>query len=102
MSRSRTSRAASEKPSDYFKRNIKLTFLRDTVTIRTHDLLGAETLMFQTATSRTASAPTPTRAPCATPCSKASTKKSATRSSYHNAAELYGFRGSSCPAISDL
>jgi predicted TIM-barrel fold metal-dependent hydrolase len=37
-----------EKPSDYFKRNIKLTFLRDTVAIRTHDLLGTDTLMFQT------------------------------------------------------
>jgi predicted TIM-barrel fold metal-dependent hydrolase len=37
-----------EKPSDYFKRNIKLTFLRDTVAIRTHDLLGEDTLMFQT------------------------------------------------------
>src|SRR3546814_14226272 len=37
-----------EKPSDYCKRNIKLTFLRDTVAIRTHDLLGTDTLMFQT------------------------------------------------------
>lgn len=37
-----------EKPSEYFKRNIKLTFLRDTVAIRTYDLLGEDTLMFQT------------------------------------------------------
>src|SRR3546814_14255992 len=37
-----------EKPSEYFRRNIKLTYLRDTVAIRTCDLLGEDTLMFQT------------------------------------------------------
>lgn len=35
-------------PSDYFRRNIKLTFMRDIVAIRCHDLLGTETLMYQT------------------------------------------------------
>ena len=30
-------------PSEYFKKNIKLTFMRDTVAVRTHDMLGTET-----------------------------------------------------------
>src|SRR3546814_3398588 len=32
-----------EKPSEYFRRNIKLTYLRDTVAIRTCALLGEDT-----------------------------------------------------------
>jgi uncharacterized protein len=35
-------------PSTYWKRNIRLTFLRDLVAVRTYDLVGLETLMFQT------------------------------------------------------
>src|SRR3546814_10998801 len=36
-----------EKPSEYFRLNIKLTYLRDTVAIRTCALLAEDTLMFQ-------------------------------------------------------
>ena len=36
------------KPSDYWRENMRLTFLRDRVAVRTHDLAGTETLMFQT------------------------------------------------------
>jgi predicted TIM-barrel fold metal-dependent hydrolase len=36
------------KPSEYWRRNIKLTFLRDHVAVRTHDIAGTETIMFQT------------------------------------------------------
>ena len=35
-----------KKPSEYFRKNIKLTFMRDTVAILTRDMLGVETLMF--------------------------------------------------------
>jgi predicted TIM-barrel fold metal-dependent hydrolase len=36
------------KPSEYWRKNMRLTFLRDFVAIRTYDMVGAETLMFQT------------------------------------------------------
>nr|WP_246351845.1 amidohydrolase family protein [Sphingobium subterraneum] len=35
-------------PSDYFRKNIKLTFLRDSVAILSRHLFGVETIMFQT------------------------------------------------------
>ena len=35
-------------PSMYWKRNIKATFMRDLVAVQTHNLIGTETLMFQT------------------------------------------------------
>lgn len=37
-----------QKPSHYFRKNVKLTFMRDMVAVRTHDIAGTETLMFQT------------------------------------------------------
>jgi predicted TIM-barrel fold metal-dependent hydrolase len=41
-------RPCISEPSTYWKRNIKCTFMRDLVAVRTHDLAGTETLMFQT------------------------------------------------------
>ena len=35
-------------PREYWKKNIKLTFMRDPVAVRTADMVGVETLMFQT------------------------------------------------------
>jgi predicted TIM-barrel fold metal-dependent hydrolase len=37
-----------KKPSHYWRSNMRLTFLRDLVAVRTHDIAGTETLMFQT------------------------------------------------------
>lgn len=35
-------------PSNYWRTNIKTTFMRDPVAVRTHDMAGTESLMFQT------------------------------------------------------
>lgn len=79
-----------EKPSDYFKRNIKLTFLRDTVAIRTYDLLGEDTLMFQTDFPHGISTYPNSRAMCDAMFEGVDP---AVRDKivYHNAAKLYGF-----------
>lgn len=37
-----------KKPSEYWKKNMKLTFMRDRTAILAHDIAGTETLMFQT------------------------------------------------------
>lgn len=79
-----------EKPSEYFKRNIKLTFLRDTVAIRTYDLLGEDTLMFQTDFPHGISTYPNSRAMCDAMFENVDP---AVRDKivYHNAAQLYGF-----------
>jgi predicted TIM-barrel fold metal-dependent hydrolase len=41
-------RNCTDLPSSYWARNVKLTFMRDLVAIRTEDFVGLETLMFQT------------------------------------------------------
>ena len=79
-----------EKPSDYFKRNIKLTFLRDTVAIRTYDLLGEDTLMFQTDFPHGISTYPNSRAMCDA-MFKGVDEKVRDKIVYHNAAQLYGF-----------
>jgi predicted TIM-barrel fold metal-dependent hydrolase len=79
-----------EKPSDYFKRNIKLTFLRDTVAIRTHDLLGEDTLMFQTDFPHGISTYPNSRAMCDA-MFEGVDEKVRDKIVYHNAAQLYGF-----------
>ena len=79
-----------EKPSDYFKRNIKLTFLRDTVAIRTYDLLGEDTLMFQTDFPHGISTYPNSRAMCDA-MFEGVDEKVRDKIVYHNAAQLYGF-----------
>uniref|UniRef100_UPI0020BEA680 amidohydrolase family protein n=1 Tax=Sphingopyxis sp. MSC1_008 TaxID=2909265 RepID=UPI0020BEA680 len=79
-----------EKPSDYFKRNIKLTFLRDTVAIRTYDLLGEDTLMFQTDFPHGISTYPNSRAMCDA-MFQGVDEKVRDKIVYHNAAQLYGF-----------
>lgn len=79
-----------EKPSYYFKRNIKLTFLRDTVAIRTYDLLGEDTLMFQTDFPHGISTYPNSRAMCDA-MFQGVDEKVRDKIVYHNAAQLYGF-----------
>lgn len=79
-----------EKPSEYFKRNIKLTFLRDTVAIRTYDLLGEDTLMFQTDFPHGISTYPNSRAMCDV-MFEGVDETVRDKIVYHNAAELYGF-----------
>jgi predicted TIM-barrel fold metal-dependent hydrolase len=79
-----------EKPSEYLRRNIKLTFLRDTVAIRTYDLLGVDTLMFQTDFPHGISTYPNSRKMCDAMFAGVD---EAVRDKivYHNAANLYGF-----------
>jgi predicted TIM-barrel fold metal-dependent hydrolase len=79
-----------EKPSAYFKRNIKLTFLRDTVAIRTYDLLGEDTLMFQTDFPHGISTYPNSRAMCDA-MFEGVDPAIRDKIVYHNAAKLYGF-----------
>lgn len=79
-----------EKPSEYFKRNIKLTFLRDTVAIRTYDLLGEDTLMFQTDFPHGISTYPNSRAMCDT-MFEGVDETIRDKIVYQNAANLYGF-----------
>jgi predicted TIM-barrel fold metal-dependent hydrolase len=41
-------RICVSEPSSYWRTNVKCTFMRDLVAVRTHDLVGTESLMFQT------------------------------------------------------
>jgi predicted TIM-barrel fold metal-dependent hydrolase len=79
-----------EKPSFYFKRNIKLTFLRDTVAIRTYDILGEDTLMFQTDFPHGISTYPHSRALCDA-MFEGVDEKVRDKIVYGTAAELYGF-----------
>jgi uncharacterized protein len=77
-------------PSEYFRKNIKLTFMRDTVAVKMYEMLGDNTLMFQTDFPHGVST-YPNSRQMVDDAFEGMPTEVRDRIAYHNAAELYGF-----------